>query len=237
MEALTDFISKTGFMLLLDNWKCVAMILIAAVLLYLAIVKKFEPMLLIPIAFGMLLVNLPGSAMIDPPSEANNNVGGLFYYLSYGVEYGIYPTLIFLGVGAMTDFGPLIANPKSLLLGAAAQFGIFIAFFLALLLGFSPEAAASIGIIGGADGPTTIFTTARFVKHDNDSCILLYGACSVHTAAYNARVDDQEGKKHSHVTASSCFKTGKDYFSDCCHSIYSIASAFSSSIARNAHVW
>ncbi len=161
MEALTDFISKTGFMLLLDNWKCVAMILIAAVLLYLAIVKKFEPMLLIPIAFGMLLVNLPGSAMIDPPSEANNNVGGLFYYLSYGVEYGIYPTLIFLGVGAMTDFGPLIANPKSLLLGAAAQFGIFIAFFLALLLGFSPEAAASIGIIGGADGPTTIFTTAR----------------------------------------------------------------------------
>lgn len=161
MEALTDFISKTGFMLLLDNWKCVAMILIAAVLLYLAIVKKFEPMLLIPIAFGMLLVNLPGSAMIDPPSEANNNVGGLFYYLSYGVEYGIYPTLIFLGVGAMTDFGPLIANPKSLLLGAAAQFGIFIAFFLALLLGFSPEAAASIGIIGGADGPTTTFTTAR----------------------------------------------------------------------------
>ena len=161
MEALTDFISKTGFMLLLDNWECVAMILIAAVLLYLAIVKKFEPMLLIPIAFGMLLVNLPGSAMIDPPSEANNNVGGLFYYLSYGVEYGIYPTLIFLGVGAMTDFGPLIANPKSLLLAAAAQFGIFIAFFLALLLGFSPEAAASIGIIGGADGPTTIFTTAR----------------------------------------------------------------------------
>ncbi|MDO4567637.1 MAG: sodium ion-translocating decarboxylase subunit beta [Clostridia bacterium] len=165
MQALTDFISKTGFMLLLEDWRCIVMILLACFLLYLAIVKKFEPMLLVPIAFGMLLANFPGAGLADGPSESNNFVGGLFHYLNYGVEYGIYPTLIFLGVGAMTDFGPLIANPKSLFLGAAAQFGIFVAFFLALLLGFDANEAASIGIIGGADGPTTIFATTRLAPH------------------------------------------------------------------------
>ena len=163
MEAISEFFSGTGFALLFQggNWKMLIMIAVACFLLYLAIVKKYEPLLLLPIAFGMLLANLPGAGLLDPPSEFNNNVGGLLYYLDYGVKLGIYPALIFLGVGAMTDFGPLIANPKSLILGAAAQIGIFLAFLLALALGFPAEAAASIGIIGGADGPTTIFTTSR----------------------------------------------------------------------------
>ena len=163
MEAISEFFSGTGFALLFQggNWKMLIMIAVACFLLYLAIVKKYEPLLLLPIAFGMLLANLPGAGLLDPPSEFNNNVGRLLYYLDYGVKLGIYPALIFLGVGAMTDFGPLIANPKSLILGAAAQIGIFLAFLLALALGFPAEAAASIGIIGGADGPTTIFTTSR----------------------------------------------------------------------------
>ncbi len=163
MEAISEFFSGTGFALLFQggNWKMLIMIAVACFLLYLAIVKKYEPLLLLPIAFGMLLANLPGAGLLDPPSEFNNNVGGLLYYLDYGVKLGIYPALIFLGVGAMTDFGPLIANPKSLILGAAAQIGIVLAFLLALALGFPAEAAASIGIIGGADGPTTIFTTSR----------------------------------------------------------------------------
>ena len=136
MEAISEFFSGTGFALLFQggNWKMLIMIAVACFLLYLAIVKKYEPLLLLPIAFGMLLANLPGAGLLDPPSEFNNNVGGLLYYLDYGVKLGIYPALIFLGVGAMTDFGPLIANPKSLILGAAAQIGIFLAFLLALAL-------------------------------------------------------------------------------------------------------
>lgn len=161
-ETMADFIQDTGFFNF--TWQGGVMIGIACLLLYLAIVKKFEPLLLLPIAFGMLLVNLPLSGVMTP--EVNNadgttEPGGLIYYLYQGVKLGIYPPLIFLGVGAMTDFGPLIANPKSLLLGAAAQLGIFIAFILALLLGFDNNVAASIGIIGGADGPTAIYVTSR----------------------------------------------------------------------------
>jgi oxaloacetate decarboxylase beta subunit len=140
------------------------MIVISLVLIYLAIVKQYEPLLLLPIAFGMLLANLPLAGMMDEPIKANGHLvqtGGLIYYLYQGVKLGIYPPLIFLGVGAMTDFGPLIANPKSILLGASAQLGIFCALLGAIFLGFDIKAAASIGIIGGADGPTAIYLTSR----------------------------------------------------------------------------
>lgn len=146
------------------------MIVVACFLLYLAIVKKFEPLLLLPIAFGMLLTNLPGAGLYNAEIFSGGHVnwqmltqkGGLIDYLYLGVKLGIYPSLIFLGVGAMTDFGPLIANPKSLLLGAAAQLGIFVAYLGArLIFGFDDNLAASIGIIGGADGPTAIFVTSR----------------------------------------------------------------------------
>ena len=175
VEALKQFLASTGVSILFSEgewWKTLLMYVIIGVLFYLAIVKKFEPLLLLPIAFGMLLANLPGANMIhmelfmDPqnPNAPLDIVkivkeGGLIDFLYLGVKLGIYPPLIFLGVGAMTDFSPLIANPKSLFLGAAAQFGVFAAFLGALLLGFSPEAAASIGIIGGADGPTAIQVT------------------------------------------------------------------------------
>jgi len=144
----------------------IIMLVIACILLYLGIGKKFEPLLMVPIAFGMLLVNLPLGGIFSPPVDGMP--GGLIYYLYYGVKFGIYPPLIFLGVGAMTDFGPMIANPKSMLLGAAAQIGIFIPFIIAYYLGvafpslgFDMKAAASIGIIGGADGPTAIYLTSR----------------------------------------------------------------------------
>ena len=169
------------------NWKSAVMILISFVLLYLAIVKQFEPLLLMPIAFGMLLTNLPLAGIMDEPTyEIISNPtyhgkagipiyngdmlvgyqyikqnGGLLYYLYQGVKLGIFPPLIFMGVGAMTDFGPLIANPMSLLLGAAAQLGIFLAFIVALILGFTPAEAGAIGIIGGADGPTAIYVTTK----------------------------------------------------------------------------
>ena len=136
------------------------MIAVACVFLYLAIRKGFEPLLLVPIAFGMLLVNIYPDIMMSP-EESSNGVGGLLYYFYTLDEWSILPSLIFLGVGAMTDFGPLIANPISFLLGAAAQFGIFAAYFLAILLGFTDEAAAAISIIGGADGPTSIFLAGK----------------------------------------------------------------------------
>lgn len=139
------------------------MMAIACLLIYLAIKKEYEPLLLLPIAFGMLLANLPLGGLMVGPTTVNGQLqpGGLLYYLCQGVKLGIYPPLIFLGIGAMTDFGPLLANPRSLLLGAAAQLGIFIALLGALLLGMDPKAAASVGIIGGADGPTAIFLTSR----------------------------------------------------------------------------
>ncbi len=133
------------------------MILITIGLFYLAIAKGFEPLLLIPIAFGMLLANLPVADL------SSFSQGGLMYYLYQGIKIGIYPPLIFMGVGAMTDFGPLIANPKSFLLGAAAQLGIFVAFIGAMIIGFSPQEAGSIGIIGGADGPTALYTASKLL--------------------------------------------------------------------------
>ena len=138
------------------------MIVISFVLIYLAIAKKFEPLLLLPIAFGMLLANMPMTDLLAKP--LGDQPGGLLYYLYQGIELGIYPSLIFLGIGAMTDFGPLIARPSSLFLGAAAQLGIYIAFIVAIALGFLPEEAASIGIIGGADGPTAIWLTTKLAK-------------------------------------------------------------------------
>lgn len=171
IEPIQDFIKSTGFSQLAENPLCLVMIAIACLLMYLAIVKKYEPMLLLTIAFGMLLTNLPGANMYHTYLYEGGHVNwaqfsqdaGLIDYLYLGVKLGIYPSLIFMGVGAMTDFGPLIANPRSLLLGAAAQLGIFVAFMGALALSdifpgiqFGYNEAASIGIIGGADGPTAI---------------------------------------------------------------------------------
>ena len=170
LEVLINFAKSTGIYDFVEDpvlaGKTLLMYVIIGVLIYLAIGKKYEPLLLLPIAFGMLLANLPGAELFHMEyflrEELNYSEilhGGLVDILYLGVKLGIYPSLIFLGVGAMTDFSPLIANPKSLLLGAAAQFGVFAAFFGALLLGFAPEAAAAIGIIGGADGPTAILVT------------------------------------------------------------------------------
>lgn len=161
-NSLQELILSTGLANM--SWETMVMIAISLVLIYLAIVKQYEPLLLLPIAFGMLLTNLPLAGLMDKPIIANSQLvqpGGLIYYLYQGVELGIYPPLIFLGVGAMTDFGPLLANPKSILLGAAAQLGIFCALLGAIFLGFDIKAAASIGIIGGADGPTAIFLTSK----------------------------------------------------------------------------
>ncbi|RBP87132.1 glutaconyl-CoA decarboxylase beta subunit [Rhodobacter sp. 140A] len=137
------------------TWQMVVMWGVVAVLFYLAVWRQFEPLLLIPIAFGALLANLPTEGLVNLP--ANGEAGGLYYYISMGVKLEIFPPLIFLGVGALTDFGPLIANPRTLLLGAAAQFGVFATFFGATMIGFTPQEASAIGIIGGADGPTSIF--------------------------------------------------------------------------------
>ena len=188
IDTVMGLVKDSGiYSLVTKNWKSGVMILISFLLLYLAIVKQFEPLLLMPIAFGMLLTNLPLAGIMDEPIYEiisnptyhgkagvpiyNGDVlvgyqyvkqnGGLLYYLYQGVKLGIFPPLIFMGVGAMTDFGPLIANPKSLLLGAAAQLGIFLAFILALCAGFSPAEAGAIGIIGGADGPTAIYVTTK----------------------------------------------------------------------------
>jgi carboxybiotin decarboxylase len=157
LKSIVEFLGTTGFVAV--GWKDLLMIAVSCVLLYLGIARKFEPLLLVPIAFGMLLANIPLGGIMDPGKDGQP--GGLIYYLYYGIKYGIYPPLIFMGVGAMTDFGPLIANPMSLLLGAAAQFGIFVAFLLARILGFDLQGAASIGIIGGADGPTAIYLTSK----------------------------------------------------------------------------
>ena len=148
------------------NWQNYVMIAVSLVLFYLAIARKFEPLLLLPIAFGMLIVNIPGGYEILYADGSDGTAGGLLYYLYFGVDKVIFPPLIFLGIGAMTDFGPLIANPKSLLLGAAAQLGIFVTFFGAVALGFKGAAAAAIAIIGGADGPTAIWLTQQLGQSD-----------------------------------------------------------------------
>lgn len=221
MQAIFDFFTQTGFYQLFQpgNWRSLIMILIAFVLLYLAIGKSFEPLLLIPIAFGMLCTNLLGADMFHEILFAGGHVqwdimhgapitaqwleemanagvadavlsqwsagdvvtAGLMDYLYLGVKLGIYPCLIFMGVGAMTDFGPLIANPKSLLLGAAAQFGIFITYVGTRLMGFTTAQASSIGIIGGADGPTAIFVTSHLAPE-------LLGPIAVAAYSYMALV-------------------------------------------------
>ena len=174
MELLKILYGTTGLSMI--TVKQIIMIIIALSLLYLAIKKQYEPYLLLPISFGMLLANLPAVA-----NEGLMEKGGLLYYLYQGVKLGIYPPLIFLAIGASTDFGPLIANPKSLLLGAAAQLGIFIAFIGAILLGLTGKEAASIGIIGGADGPTAIYLTTKLAPH-------LLGSIAIAAYSYMALV-------------------------------------------------
>ena len=161
MEVIQQLIETSGlYNLTIQN---VIMLIIACVFLYLGIKRGYEPYLMVPIAFGMLLVNLPLAGLMDAPTE--NGPGGLLYYLYQGTNLGIYPPMIFLCLGASTDFGPLLANPKTILLGGAAQFGIFVAFFLSVMWGMTPQEAASVGIIGGADGPTALFLTTRLAPH------------------------------------------------------------------------
>jgi sodium ion-translocating decarboxylase beta subunit len=183
ITGIKGFISTSGFSAITPGQ--VIMLIVSFVLLYLAIVKQFEPLLLLPIGFGMFLANLPLAGLMAEPvgqfGQEGFQAGGLLYYLYMGVKLGIYPPLIFMGVGAMTDFGPLIANPKSILLGAAAQFGIFAVFIGAILLGFNAQEASSIGIIGGADGPTAIFLTAKLAPH-------LLGPIAVAAYSYMALV-------------------------------------------------
>ena len=221
MDAIVNFLQQTGFYIVQQNPLSLVMLVVSCVLLHLAIVKQFEPLLLLPIAFGMLLTNLPGAGMYHEVLFANGHVQwelfggatvtqeiideiaaggatqtildeltsllgstisvGLLDVLYLGVKLGVYPCLIFVGVGAMTDFGPLIANPKSLLLGAAAQLGIFITYIGAILLDFTGPEAGSIGIIGGADGPTAIYTTSHLAPH-------LLGPIAVAAYSYMALV-------------------------------------------------
>ena len=221
MDAIVNFLQQTGFYIVQQNPLSLVMLVVSCVLLYLAIVKQFEPLLLLPIAFGMLLTNLPGAEMYHEVLFANGHVQwelfggatvtqeiideiaaggatqtildeltsllgssisvGLLDVLYLGVKLGVYPCLIFVGVGAMTDFGPLIANPKSLLLGAAAQLGIFVTYIGATLLDFTGPEASSIGIIGGADGPTAIYTTSHLAPH-------LLGPIAVAAYSYMALV-------------------------------------------------
>jgi len=169
--ALKGIFNQSGFAGL--TWGNVVMLLVAFILLYLAIVKGFEPLLLVPIATGCILANLPLSGIISE--------GGFLRYMSYGVEHEIYPIIIFMGIGALTDFGPLLANPVTFLLGAAAQLGVFIAILGAVLLGFSIKEAASIGIIGGADGPTAIYLTVKLAPH-------ILGAVAVAAYSYMSLV-------------------------------------------------
>jgi len=176
-EIFGKLLQQTGILQL--TWQEVVMIAIAGVLIYLAIEKKYEPLLLLPISFGMLLANLPAAGLMNPPSDGH--IGGLLWYLYQGVQLDIYPPLIFLGIGAMTDFGPLIANPKSILLGAAAQLGVFVTFIGALLFGFNAQQAASIGIIGGADGPTAIYLSSKLAPE-------LLGAIAIAAYSYMALV-------------------------------------------------
>ena len=200
MEMIKDVLvglwESSGFYALFADgtflWQNLVMILVSFVLLYFAIAKKCEPLLLVPIAFGILLANLPGAGLMDDPTglmDTSNIVEGAHWYdsgvlrLIYaGVKSSIFPCLIFMGVGAMTDFGPLLANPSSLLLGAAAQLGIYVAFTVAMLSGqFTPEEAASIAIIGGADGPTAIFLTGKLAPH-------LLGSIAVAAYSYMALI-------------------------------------------------
>jgi len=193
-DTLLNLWNQSGFNLFFvgDGWKSLVMIVIACVLLYLGIVKQYEPLLMVGIAFGALLTNLPGGNLYHPELwdkflageigyGAIMHDGGLLDILYIGVKAGVYPSLIFMGIGAMTDFGPLLSNPKSLLLGAAAQLGVFVAYFGAVCMGFTGHQAASIGIIGGADGPTAIFLTSKLAPE-------LLGAIAVAAYSYMALI-------------------------------------------------
>ena len=160
-DAFSRFIGSMGFQYLTAG--NVVMMIIAIVLIYLAIKKGFEPLLLLPIGLGAFLTNIPLNGLLNPATA--KDIGGLYYYISQGIHLEIFPPLIFLGIGVMTDFTPLLANPKTFLMGAGAQFGVYSALFLAILCGFNPREAASIGIIGGADGPTAIFLTLKLAPH------------------------------------------------------------------------
>ncbi|MBQ2772901.1 MAG: sodium ion-translocating decarboxylase subunit beta, partial [Clostridia bacterium] len=195
VESILNFLESTGIYRLVANnpdwWQTAVMFLISGVLVYLAVVRGYEPLLLLPIAIGMLLTNLPGAELFhsdffmtagDIDYGAVLHDGGLIDLLYLGVKLGIYPCLIFIGIGAMTDFTPLIANPKTLLIGAGAQFGVFVAFSVALISGvFSPQEAAAIGIIGGADGPTAILVTKALAPH-------LLGAIAIAAYSYMALI-------------------------------------------------
>lgn len=177
LDKISLFVQSTGYLNMgLGQF---IMIIIASILLYLAVVKEYEPLLLVPISFGMLLVNLPLGGLMAAGKDGQ--VGGLLYYLYQGVKLGIYPPIIFMGVGAWTDFGPMIAQPKTALLGAAAQVGIFATIFGAIALGFSPAEAGAVGIIGGADGPTAIFAASQLAPH-------LLGPIAVAAYSYMALV-------------------------------------------------
>ena len=177
LDKIALFLQSTGYLNL--SYAQIIMFTISMILLYLAVVKEYEPLLLVPISFGMMLVNLPLGGLMAAPE--NGQIGGLLYYLYQGTKLGIYPPLIFMGVGAWTDFGPMIAQPKTILLGAAAQFGIFATIFGALALGFSPAEAGAVGIIGGADGPTAIFASSQLAPH-------LLGPIAVAAYSYMALV-------------------------------------------------
>ena len=244
-EAVVNFIKQTGFSMIIEtvNWQSVVMILIACVLLYLAIVKQFEPLLLLPIAFGMLLTNLLGAEVFHEEMFAGGHVHwdffgadsevtpGLIDVLYLGVKLGIYPCLIFIGVGAMTDFGPLIANPKSLLLGAAAQIGIFATFLGAYyLFDFTPQEAGSIGIIGGADGPAPFRTYC--------SCgIFIYGTCTRNSATHYESPYHQKRTADCNEGTSSCFQNRKDCIPHCYNNIRCTSCSFRSSPCRCTYAW
>ena len=193
LDSIMNFLGSTGIAKLFESgdwWKTLIMLFISGILVYLAIVKKFEPLLLLPIAIGMLLTNLPGSTLFHLDFFIQQDInygqilhdGGFLDLLYLGVKLGIYPSLIFIGIGAMTDFSPLIANPKSLIIGAGAQLGVFVAFSAALISGaFSPEEAAAIGIIGGADGPTAILVTKTLAP-------ALLGAIAIAAYSYMALI-------------------------------------------------
>lgn len=180
-ENLMKFIYGMGYWQL--EWGQILMLAIASLLIWLAIKKGFEPLLLLPIGLGAFLTNLPGNGLLNAPVMVNGieQIGGLYYYLSKGIELEIFPPLIFLGIGAMTDFGPLLASPKTFLMGAGAQFGVFAALFAAVALGFNLQEAAAIGIIGGADGPTAIYLTLKLAPH-------LLGPIAVAAYSYMALV-------------------------------------------------
>ena len=235
--ALGSILASSGFASFAEDPRSLIMIIIACVLLYMGIGKKFEPLLLVPIAFGMLLANLPLTGLLNAPVDGSSP--GMLWVFYQGVQHAIYPSIIFLGIGAMTDFGPLIARPSSLLLGAAAQLGIFSAFLLALVLGFPGKVAAAIAIIGGADGPTSILVASRLAAD-------YLPAIAIAAYSYMALIpliqppimtsaDHQEGARGQDGAAASGLQDREDRLPDrSCHHRYPADSGYRSA-DRYAH--